>query len=364
MPQSLDHKLTRLALEICRHTYEMGVDHVPSQDIVNYIKSEQNPNDPDPVPIHGSKTSFASVVPCGNRIFVCYMGTKTELEMRCLKDLISVPDQGRLPIAEVTRNIRKLIDSLKDWIKNANVDLEDFVLDGAHIGNDDGITLKGKVHSGFLSELKAVQCEVIKTLQDLKSPDGKRRKIVVTGHSQGGAEAALATSAFAAAGIEVEATYTFAAPRAGNQDFADSIQTPVYRFEFGDDIVPHLPTSIISEVVRKKLVQYGALSKLSGLWDKFEDASDKIDEHSYVGVGKLCYGDYKEKVFHVGLSAEEEIVLRETRRPQLKKNLQNWAAHHHLAGTDDELEKGTRGNYTQLASPDEFGWSVSNSRAE
>lgn len=60
-----------------------------------------------------------------------------------------------------------------------------------------------------------------------------------------GAEAALATRAFAAAGFNVAATYTFAAPRSGTIAYANSITTPVFRIEYGDDLVPHLPPMVV-----------------------------------------------------------------------------------------------------------------------
>jgi predicted lipase len=53
-------------------------------------------------------------------------------------------------------------------------------------------------------------------------PAGKR--LYVTGHSQGEAVAVVATAAFAAVQSPVTSTYTFVAPRPGNQRFARRLQ--------------------------------------------------------------------------------------------------------------------------------------------
>ncbi len=53
--------------------------------------------------------------------------------------------------------------------------------------------------------------------------------------------------------LQSNSTYTYAAPRLGDQAFAASIPVafPVHRIEFGDDIVPHLLPALIINNVRE-----------------------------------------------------------------------------------------------------------------
>jgi hypothetical protein len=95
------------------------------------------------------------------------------------------------------------------------------------------------VHRGFLEEVNLVLGPLTAHLRSLPGLAGKR--VYLTGHSQGGAEAVLAAAALEADGFEVAATYTFEAARAGDARLARFVRSPVHRFEYGNDVVPHLP---------------------------------------------------------------------------------------------------------------------------
>jgi hypothetical protein len=73
---------------------------------------------------------------------------------------------------------------------------------------------------------------------------GSSTPLLVTGHSKGGAVAALAAMRFQKTGLTPKVT-TFAAPKPGNKAFADAYNVAIKhtRYEFGDDVVPHLPPS-------------------------------------------------------------------------------------------------------------------------
>ncbi|MFO0943391.1 MAG: lipase family protein [Pirellulales bacterium] len=372
MTTPFDRKLARLSLEICRYTYAVGVGtaaNMPDRDdalryINNYIAQLPEPQKSfttTPVHIHGSETSFACVVPFADRNVVSYMGTKTEFRAVKLSQFIDLLKNGSaFSIAtQAIGFVKEFSQSLHDWGRNGRAAPVDFTLSGEHIGKENGVTLEGKVHAGFLSELKDVQAQIVSILdQDVNKNNGTRRKVLVTGHSQGGAEAALATRALAAAGFEVEATYTFAAPRTGTQAFVDSIKTPVYRFEFGDDIVPHLPPTLIRKMIERYVDEQRELLTKLTLWDNVQNSLNNLKDFGYVGLGPLYYGAPLEKKLHIGLSAATEKALEQQRLKQLEQNPKHWGDHHHLAGTTAEVtaDPAQRGNYTLLASPEPLGW--------
>lgn len=104
-----------------------------------------------------------------------------------------------------------------------------------------------KVHAGFYSSYKQVANDYFTTFQDqLTAFPGY--KVIVTGHSLGGAQALLAgmdlyqrESRLSPKNLSI---YTFGGPRVGNPTFAyyvESTGIPVYRSVDKRDIVPHLP---------------------------------------------------------------------------------------------------------------------------
>ncbi len=127
--------------------------------------------------------------------------------------------------------------SLVDWINDAEIKLVK------------GANLAGLVHKGFLESLDALW----DWISQLKLEDVAKNKksLLITGHSKGGALVYLAAYRLARLGIPVTAAYSYAAPRPGDQAFADAFEQFVQagntgiqeacRFEFRDDLVPHLP---------------------------------------------------------------------------------------------------------------------------
>ncbi len=332
---TFDRKLARLLLEICRYTYAASyhsaeqagdkedalnwIDQAGARDSLVMLSDDKKPS-----------TSVACVVSYPDKNIVAYMGTKTEFS-----------------------TLNEAIESIDDWAQNAEALLVPFELTAEQLGlgHPDKNSLEGRVHEGFLEELSAVQTKVV---QELLNHGGKERPVYITGHSQGGAEAALATRAFLTGGFPVAATYTFAAPRPGDQAFADSIPAavPVHRIEFGDDIVPHVPPALISKDVRK-IVE--GLLRLP--WFLSPHAKKLLtflkrtsEEAGFVSVGRLCYGSHETKTLRVDMPADQEDDLLTSRLKELVSNPKHWADHHHLAGTTAEVSSGVRGNYTALVS--------------
>ncbi len=175
--------------------------------------------------------------------------------------------------------------------------------------------LPGLIHVGFADQLRLVRDDI---LADLAG--GFTAPLYVTGHSQGGAVAALAAKLLEQAGIEVAATYTYAAPLPGDGTFASSVRTPVFRLEFGDDIVPHVAMHGIPLPVQLALK---ASPELKGVF------SNICTTLGYVAVGPLTYGA-PGKSLRIDMSAAEENKLTVERLVRLAPAGQNMFMHHNL----------------------------------
>ena len=107
-----------------------------------------------------------------------------------------------------------------------------------------GAGLPGMVHQGFLTALDALW-PLMKPVLVNAIAGAPGKPIYVTGHSKGGAVANLAAMRIRAqlpdVGVLVR---TFAAARTGDAAFAAAYAAAIpdsLRFEYADDIVPHLP---------------------------------------------------------------------------------------------------------------------------
>jgi len=327
-----DRQLARLLLEICRYTYSQTfaeTDLNEKKDADNALAWINKADKPlNIVPLSDGKGEHSTSVACvflyPDKNIISYMGTKT--------DFNNIPDS---------------IQSLADWDKNAKIKLVPFIMTNKQLGLENyqgDVVLEGQVHDGFFRELRAIQSQVIDVLMQ---NGGKSRDLYITGHSQGGAEAALATRAFSRGGFNIKAVYTFAAPRSCNQAAADAIpkNIPIYRLEFGNDIVPHVPTTHLahqlSQDAIKRLTQLGLPSDHLNQFDA---------KHNLVGIGRLCYGNNSTQTLRINISDADERTLLESRLKTLMEHPKDWAENHHLAGTKAEVNAGKKGNYTALVS--------------
>ncbi|KAJ1945466.1 hypothetical protein FBU59_002297 [Linderina macrospora] len=123
-----------------------------------------------------------------------------------------------------------------------------------------------KVHNGFLSGYTSAADGIKKTLQDLtaKYPD---YKIVVTGHSLGGAVATVATTDLLISHPEWKSKmelYTYGEPRVGNPVFANWLSSqniPIFRVVNRGDMVPQVPTRWMGFEHHTQEVWYSSSSK-------------------------------------------------------------------------------------------------------
>lgn len=335
-----DPGIGRVLLEVCRHTYAVGAGgagNVPDQRDAEQHIARLAPGSALGClqatsafrGVGDSATSKASVLQFERANVVSFMGTEAEFSLH---------------------DLEAIKRSLRDWLQDARAKPVSFVVPAAVTGGS-ALTLPGLVHVGFLSELLAVLGPV---LQQLRGWGGFGKPVVITGHSQGAAEAGLAVSVLSKLGFSVQSVWTFAAPRAGNADFVqatESLGVPIHRLEFGDDIVPHLPPVALKHKLQTMSVRWAALKML------LEAALRGLHDYGYATLGSLTYGHQSNQVVRCGISRSSEPALFEERLGLLMQSPSNWAAHHHLYGPESGQGK-PRGGYTALVSPAECGWTL------
>lgn len=223
-------------------------------------------------------TSYAGIVEYEKFIVVAFQGTITDVAF-----------DGNFSYV-----------TLKDWTQNLKAKLIDSEKTG----------LPGGVHFGFHKQLNLIYGKVKTHLTPSSKP------LIITGHSQGGAVAVLATKKLELDGFEVQQTYTFGAPRPGSESFATSITTPVFRVEYGRDLVPHLPPTLKHD----SPIRIG-LDFISNWLDVPE---------RYHSVGDLTYGTEEGELL-TNLDSTTEVALSTERRDHLRDAGKALASHHGLA---------------------------------
>jgi hypothetical protein len=141
-----------------------------------------------------------------------------------------------------------------------------------------GDGLPGGVHEGFLGSLDSLWGAVRDEAKRQLRQAGAAAPLLVTGHSKGGAVAALAALRFRNLEAVTPTVVTFAAPKAGNTAFADQYNAVMKhtRYEFGEDVVPHLPPTADF---------LGVLNAASVFARRLPD----LEQFDYGRVGKLLY---------------------------------------------------------------------------
>ena len=95
----------------------------------------------------------------------------------------------------------------------------------------------GRVHSGFKEQYDDVagQVEMVLNRQETKG-----KPLFITGHSLGGAVAAIATRRLNAE-YQIASCYTYGSPRVGTEEWVAQVKTPFYRIVNSADPVPTVP---------------------------------------------------------------------------------------------------------------------------
>lgn len=143
-------------------------------------------------------------------------------------DGIIVAFRGTLPPSSPNKG-----QMILDWLDDLNAAL---------VPDTSGLDVN--VHQGFRDALDSLWDGVTAAIKAKAST----KPIYVTGHSKGGAMAYLAAYRLKKALLQSAPVYvaTFAAARVGDQGFANAFNAALphtARYEYADDIVPHVPPS-------------------------------------------------------------------------------------------------------------------------
>mmetsp|Transcript_14647 Transcript_14647/g.23869 ORF Transcript_14647/g.23869 Transcript_14647/m.23869 type:complete len:348 (+) Transcript_14647:483-1526(+) len=144
--------------------------------------------------------------------------------------------RGYIGIDEVENAVviafRGTVTTIKDWITDLDIFKISPYTDLPQV----------QVHRGFYLSFKYFEPQILDFLQNMGTP---APKIVVTGHSLGGAIATVcAFTLMHVHGYEIERVVTFGEPRDGDTNFASIYDTTIpnhWRVTHAKDIVPHVP---------------------------------------------------------------------------------------------------------------------------
>ncbi|MFQ4137613.1 lipase family protein [Nodosilinea sp. PGN35] len=166
---------------------------------------------------------------------------------------------------------------LSDWKTNLKIRLKAFTI----LADQEAVPPTGRVHRGFLDAWQSVEKQVVYYLKKWRTP---QTKLWVTGHSLGGALAAVATISLETQGFEVSGLYTFGQPRVADWKLVNYMNARmgnrIVRYVNNNDIVPIIPPQIIPWVptrVYGHMGQFryfndaGSLRRQSFLFQRFPD---------------------------------------------------------------------------------------------
>ena len=155
-----------------------------------------------------------------DNINACLVGTTA--------DGVVVAFRGTLPPSSPDR-----LETVLDWLNNFDADLVQ------------AQSMPGRVHDGFRKALDTLWAPLLAEVQRRRAA-APESDTFVTGHSKGGAIADLAAMRLKLENDIQTKVVTYAAPHPGDQDFAAACNAriDVTRYEYADDIVPHVPPGL------------------------------------------------------------------------------------------------------------------------
>ena len=172
-------------------------------------------------------------------------------------------------------------EKFQDWQTNLSLSLRTFDCNPPLSSSQKSpsgavLPLKGKVHRGFLKALQSIEDDIVKTLDTwnariLPGTDVEQDthaelpSLWITGHSLGGALAALAAVSLKYQCFKVAGVYTFGQPRVGDWTFNKSAISmlnqpnpiPIERYVNNNDIVPLIPPGFVPWQPTRRYKHYG-----------------------------------------------------------------------------------------------------------
>lgn len=146
--------------------------------------------------------------------------------------------------------------------------------------------IPGKVHQGFWEAVDSLWSQIVPEVKNQMNAGGGNLPLYITGHSKGGAMAHLAAvRCKLIESLNPTAVFTYAGPRPGDIQFAAAYnaQIKATRYEYADDIVPHVPPSAAFISVLSSLPVVGEYFKRLQTWD-------------YSSVGTLKFIDWSGQI--------------------------------------------------------------------
>lgn len=208
------------------------------------------------------------------------------------RELAILAFRGTLPM----RLAGRLTQVLGDWLNNTQTDLI--------AGEPQGI--KGQLHAGYaasLDHLWNAPGGIAGLLSRMTQGVAQGRRLLVTGHSKGGALAQLAALRLAATGIPEltpAGVFTFGAPRAGNSIFAATLDHTfsgkAWRFEYRDDLVPHLPPAEPLWLILRETVSHLLTQTEEKPWSTLTDRFANTPLDGYASAGQLQFIDWDQRL--------------------------------------------------------------------
>jgi triacylglycerol lipase len=194
----------------------------------------------------------------------------------------------------------------------------------------------GEVHHGFSSALDEVWGELRASLD---SQQAASKRIRITGHSLGGAMAALCAARLEVAGFanQIECIYTFGQPRLAGRGFQshfDSLfRDRYYRVVNQMDIVPRVPPGYAHVGTPKRITGEGGLeAALAGplaelFTDPPEEHAGELFESDQAGLNEEQFAllrDYMEAVPEIDQAKVDDAADPDA------EGLFDWATHHFM----------------------------------
>ena len=222
---------------------------------------------------------------------------------------------------------------LNDWKTNFKIRLQAFTI----LADQKATPPKGRVHRGFSEAWQSVEKIVVYYLKKWWTP---QTKLWITGHSLGGALAAVATISLESQGFKVSGLYTFGQPRVADWTLVRYMNNimgdRIFRYANNNDIVPLIPPQFIPWM---PLRLYGHMGKF-----RYFSFRGALKRHSFMGqrlpdrllgylsaIGKPgidAIDDHKMEFYlanlQTALKQEEELLRIETERQRQTQDVSQF----------------------------------------